>query len=360
MKNNKWTVGLAAAGLISLASVAQAQDANSVQTKLATTSLSGYVSTTYHWNVDTDGPTDYSVGDANNDRFALDVISLTLASPKSSGDWGAGYNVQLWVGPNASNILTGDDDGEIAVKNAYVSLNAPVGNGVDIKLGRFDTILGMESMDYNLNPHFTHSWGYLIEPTLHDGLSASYQLTDNIGVTAMIANTIDATSNGKTDGDRKTYGLALNMTAPDSMGFLKGSTLDVAYINGQDGGAVSGQSVQNFYVGASIPVPVDKLSAGIAWDARKAGGSGQTDSVLGVYLEYAASEKLTLNLRGERVNDGPASDLDSDAWDVTLTANYALWDGVTTRLEYRMTNLDTPGTANRTSNSLFANVIYEF
>ncbi|MDP7050536.1 MAG: outer membrane beta-barrel protein, partial [Verrucomicrobiota bacterium] len=159
------------------------------------------------------------------------------------------------------------------------------------------------------------------------------------------------------------YGLALNMTAPDSMGFLSGSTLDVAYINGRDGGAVAGQSVQNFYVGASIPVPVDKLSAGVAWDARKAGGSGNTDSVLGVYLEYAASEKLTLNLRGERVNDGPALAIggnDSDAWDVTLTANYALWDGVSTRLEYRMTNLDTPGAANRTSNSLFANVIYEF
>jgi len=359
MKNNKWTVGLAAAGLISLASVAQAQDANSVQTKLATTSLSGYVSTTYHWNVDSDGPTGYSVGDANNDRFALDVISLTLASPKSAGDWGAGYNVQMWLGPNADNILGDDSDGEIAIKNAYVSLNAPVGNGIDIKLGRFDTILGMESMDYNLNPHFSHSWGYAIEPTLHDGLSASYQLTDNVGVTVLLANTIDATSNGKTTGDRKTYGLALNMTAPDSMGALSGATLDVAYINGRPGGAVSGQAVQNIYVGASIPVPVDKLSAGVAWDVRKAGGSDGTDSVLGLYLEYAASDKLTLNLRGERANAGKV--IASDGWDATLTANYKLWDGVSTRLEYRLTHLDQVATGqNRVNNSLFANVIYEF
>jgi predicted porin len=375
MKNNKWTVGLAAAGLIGLASVAQAQDANSVQTKLATTSLSGYVSTTYTWAMGDAGGqvgdgagTNYNIGGDKRDRFALDVISLTLASPKSAGDWGAGYNVQLWLGPDASEILSGDDDGEVAIKNAYVNLNVPVGKGIDVKLGRFDTILGMEAMDYNVNPHFTHSWGYAIEPTIHEGLLASYQLTDDLGVTAMVANTIDATSNsaGTSDGDRKTFGVAVNYVAPDNFGFLKGTTLDVAYINGKTG--TGADPIQNLYVGVGIPLPVDKLSAGIAWDARQdGGGDGQTDSVLGVYLEYAASDKLTLNIRGERVEDGPALNIGSaanntDAWDLTLTANYKLWDGVSTRLEYRHTTLDSSeGTAiDKNNNSIFANVIYEF
>ena len=373
MKNNKWTVGLAAAGLIGLASVAQAQDANSVQTKLATTSLSGYVSTTYTWAMGDAGGqvgdgagTNYNIGGDKRDRFALDVISLTLASPKSAGDWGAGYNVQLWLGPDASEILNDDDNGEVAIKNAYVNLNVPVGKGIDVKLGRFDTILGMEAMDYNVNPHFTHSWGYAIEPTIHEGLLASYQLTDDLGVTAMVANTIDATSNsaGTSDGDRKTFGVAVNYVAPDNFGFLSGSTLDVAYINGKTG---TGQDpVQNLYVGVGIPLPVDKLSAGIAWDSRQdGGGDGQTDTVIGVYVEYAASDKLTLNVRGERVEDGPALNIgttNSDAWDLTLTANYKLWDGVSTRLEYRHTTLDTStGTAtDKNNNSIFANVIYEF
>ena len=85
MKNNKWTVGLAAAGLISLASVAQAQDANSVQTKLGTTSLSGYVSTSYQWSLDSDTGSAYTLGDGRENRFALDVVSLSLASPRSAG-----------------------------------------------------------------------------------------------------------------------------------------------------------------------------------------------------------------------------------------------------------------------------------
>jgi len=374
MKMNKWTVGLAAAGLVGLTSVAQAQDANSVQTKLATTSLSGYVSTSYQWAMGDaggqleDAGDNYSVGGDKRDRFALDIISLTLASPKSAGDWGAGYNVQLWLGPDASDILNNDDDGEVAVKNAYVSLNVPVGKGLDVKLGRFDTILGMESLDYNLNPHYSHSWGFAIEPTIHEGLSASYQLTDNIGLTLMLANTIDATSNGNSGGgDRKTYGVALSLEAPESLGFLSGSTLDVAYINGKTGTA-GGDAIQNLYIAASVPLPVDKLSAGVAYDTRKdGGGDDRSDSVIGVYVEYAASDKLTLNLRGERVEDGPSLNIGSasnntDAWDLTITANYKLWDGVSTRLEYRHTTLDSSegATIDKNNSSVFANVVYEF
>ena len=107
MKINKWTIGLTAAGLLPLVTPTQAQDANSVQTKLGATSLSGYVSTTYHWNLGDapDAISDYSVGGDKSDRFALDVVSLTLASPNSFGDKGAGYKVQMWLGPDASEIL---------------------------------------------------------------------------------------------------------------------------------------------------------------------------------------------------------------------------------------------------------------
>ena len=46
MKMNKWTVGLAAAGVVSLASTAQAEE-NSVLTSLSSTVLSGSVEASY-------------------------------------------------------------------------------------------------------------------------------------------------------------------------------------------------------------------------------------------------------------------------------------------------------------------------
>ncbi len=51
MKFNKWTVGLAAVGAVSLASVVRAEEkASSVMTAVQSTTLSGYVDTSMEWN----------------------------------------------------------------------------------------------------------------------------------------------------------------------------------------------------------------------------------------------------------------------------------------------------------------------
>ena len=55
MKFNKWTVGLAAIGVVSLASAARADEKMStVQTALSNTTLSGYVDTAAVWRPGTD------------------------------------------------------------------------------------------------------------------------------------------------------------------------------------------------------------------------------------------------------------------------------------------------------------------
>ena len=52
MKFNKWTVGLAAIGVVSLASAARADEKMSaVQTALSNTTLSGYVDVSAQWNL---------------------------------------------------------------------------------------------------------------------------------------------------------------------------------------------------------------------------------------------------------------------------------------------------------------------
>ncbi len=50
MKFNKWTMGLAAVGVVSLASAARADETkmSQVQTALSNTTLSGYVDTSAH------------------------------------------------------------------------------------------------------------------------------------------------------------------------------------------------------------------------------------------------------------------------------------------------------------------------
>src|ERR1700723_1684622 len=110
MKLNKWTVGLATVGAVSLASVAKAdeQKMGSVLSASSTV-LSGYVDTSMQWNLG-DGTSHapaYKYGGATKaDGFNLDVVKLTLEKPLDEGEWAAGYKVDLFMGPDANVLAT--------------------------------------------------------------------------------------------------------------------------------------------------------------------------------------------------------------------------------------------------------------
>ena len=63
-------------------------------------------------------------------------------------------------------------------------LRTPVGNGIDWKMGVFDTVIGYESNSDPLNPNYTRSYGYTIEPTTHTGILGHVQgqrCVDSVG-----------------------------------------------------------------------------------------------------------------------------------------------------------------------------------
>ena len=101
---NKWTMGLAAAGIVSLSSVAQAQDAAAgAEALAASTTLSGYVSTGYKFNNGNTGVGYFRAGEDRN-AFSLDVVDLKLSSAQGDGAMDTGYTVELWMGPGASAL----------------------------------------------------------------------------------------------------------------------------------------------------------------------------------------------------------------------------------------------------------------
>src|SRR5712672_3372575 len=110
MSYNKWTIALAAAGVVSLASAAKAEEhANSVITALSTTTLSGDVDTSAQWNFGTgnDRLPDYKFGGSSKaDGFNLNVVQLRIEKPLDEQEWAAGYRVDLWAGPDANTLGT--------------------------------------------------------------------------------------------------------------------------------------------------------------------------------------------------------------------------------------------------------------
>ena len=189
MKFNKWTMGLAAVGVVSLASAARADETkmSQVQTALSNTTLSGYVDTAAQWNLGSqNGGATPAIGNAGNaDGFTLNAIDIALDKPQDESPWAAGYHVELMDGPSSINGA-----GNFAsIRQAYLALRTPVGNtAIDWKVGVWDTIIGYESSSDPANPNYTRSYGYGVEPTTHTGILGTYKVNDMFTVQAGVAN----------------------------------------------------------------------------------------------------------------------------------------------------------------------------
>ena len=249
MKFNKWTVALAAAGLVNLGSITQAEEAsNAVMTSLSKTTLSGYVGASASWSdtspaVPLHGRVAYQ-NTAKMDGFNLDVIGLTLEKPLDESDWASGYRVDLLLGPDASHYVStspiataGAPSDTVGIKQAYVATRVPVGNGLDLKLGVYDAIIGYEVFTDGANPNYSRSFAYNLEPFAHTGALASYQVNDMVGVSAGIANTSRSVINDRAgllggSSSHFSYMASVAVVAPDSMGVLSGATLYAGFLDG--------------------------------------------------------------------------------------------------------------------------------
>jgi Putative beta-barrel porin-2, OmpL-like. bbp2 len=339
------------------------------------------------------------------------VIQIRIEKPLDEAEWAAGYRVDLWAGPDAnvlgtqSVLAAGKSD--FAIRQAYVALRMPVGNGIDWKVGVFDSILGYESVESPNDPNYTRSYGHSIEPQTHTGVLASYHFNDMISASVGIADTTGPVINSRAQQGSipggsnphaesyKTYMGSVAITAPQSLGFASGSTLYGGIVNGYNSsvlGSGLGMPTLNAYVGGTIATPVTGLRVGAAWDLLNidntpnsgpfTGTKSEADvwSIAG-YASFQATEKLSFHGRVEYVtgdidkgfgsvglgNFGRANSI----YAVTGTAQYDLWKNVISRLEFRWDHVEhglafgaaDPNTGAPTRNNAFmlaANIIYKF
>ncbi|MBT5845020.1 MAG: outer membrane beta-barrel protein, partial [Verrucomicrobiales bacterium] len=264
MKMNKWTMGLAAAGVVSLSSVAQAQDAAAgAEALAASTTLSGYVSTGYKFNNGNAGAGYFRAAEDRN-AFSLDVVDLKLSSAQGDGAQDTGYTVELWMGPAATDIGTQDSGanvGTVELMQANIDLRL---NGIDLKVGQFGTVVGNEVYNYNENAFYTHSWGFSIEPTHHTGILASYTVSDDLQISAGLANSTGNAINGSQTGSTKTYLASVSYTLPSGTGPLAGTELYYGLVSGNADGA-SGDNTDYHYSSIALPELVANLTTKVVW-----------------------------------------------------------------------------------------------
>ena len=394
MKFNKWTLGLAALGVVSLASAVRAEEAAAkifTETAVSGTQISGYVNTSAHWNFNGYRNTLDSFGGNKADGFNLDAVSVTISKPLDETDWAAGYNFQMVYGQDAALVGMNDfSSDKSTIKNAYVELRAPVGNGIDLKVGVWDTILGYEGFDRGNNPNYTYSYGYLLEPTTYAGVLASYKVCDVLSVQGGVADVanggggVSPASRASIDS-RKTYLGSLALTAPQSWGVLAGSTLyagatygATASTTGTLTGGPTGEQA-NYYVGTVVNTGVKGLKVGASYDHvsvnnLNAGGANGWVNAMALYSSFQATDKLSLHARAEyawgngialaNIAGAPLGSVPAEsAYAFTGTVQYDLWKNVLSRVELRWDHtkdgLQTSSGA-KDAIMLAGNLIYKF
>jgi len=378
MKFDKWTVGLAAAGVVSLGSAVVA-DESPVTTLLSGTTIGGYVDTSAIYKPGVQSAAYRFANTAPNtwNGFNFNVAALTIEKALDEAQWSAGYKADLWFGPQAAalpgafgaNGIAGDNFG---VKQAYVALRAPVGNGLDFKIGQIDTIIGYEVLDTYANPNYSRSYGFNIEPFSHTGMTATYQVTEWLGVVGGIADSAfngtnqkqtyngqndngTITSNGNAGNGTLTYMGAVTLKAPENWGALAGAALYAGIV---DNGNSADANSMNYYVGVSVPTPIKEITVGASWDyVNDISGDGTFATAVAGYLSWQITEKLKLNGRVEwaksdvnpwglgpglgdpvvgpsfSYTDGFVYTGSTELFGTTLTLDYALWANVITRIE---------------------------
>jgi hypothetical protein len=406
MKFNQWTLALASVGIVSLGSVAQAEEQHSVMTALSSTTLSGYVDTSASWwtgnqnkpGALTPGLPGRTFDGANKqDGFNLNAVKLVLEKPLGDATtWSAGYKADLVFGPDADyyasrNTITGVAPGvgisrdNFSVKQAYVALRAPVGNGLDLKLGVWDTIIGYEFFEAGANPNYSRSYGYALEPTHHTGLLASYKITDMFSISGGIANSFTGAVNDRpVTESKKTYMAAITVTLPESAGPLKNSVISAGYVGGENGAAgtfnpaTTLHDTRSYYAGFTLNTPLEGLQVGAAWDYRENGSGNVLGAALpqvndayaiAAYVTYGM-DKWKINVRADytQASNGtwyttPHTDRD-ELGSLTGDLEYNLWENVLTRLEARYDRAlsgDRPfGNGQESAFTIALNAIYKF
>jgi len=364
MKFNQWTLGLAAVGAVSLASAVRADEAklSAVQTALSNTTLSGYVDVAAQYNLG-NAPQRYNSFYRSNidkrDAFSLNNVTISLDKPLDETPWAAGYHVDLNAGTDAINGFNTQyayaaAKGTPMVRQAYIALRTPVGNGIDWKIGVIDGITGYEGNTSYANPNYSRSFGYAINPASYNGILGTYKISSLISVTGGVVNRGTAQGYGQSNYNlsSKDYVASASLTAPDSWGFLKGSVLNLQTVQGFDN-----QAVNNYSVNGTLNTPVAGLTLGFAWDALQSLAYSADGNIYGIYASYQATDKLNFSIRGEYVdttdlNLGSAVALEGTSGEnqfngafgkgeeITGTITYNLWANVVSRAEIRWDHVE--------------------
>ncbi len=326
--------------------------------------VGGHITTSYLYNFN--APPNGAGGgqplcqfNCNQNEFKLDAAKIDIGKPAANpGE--AGFQLDLLYGQNAdiSRALSptatggsfGDDDFSTFVQQAYVSYNW---DGVELKMGKFETLLGWEVLDSYKNYNVTHgilfTWAI---PLYHTGIMAGGSLGENVGWNLGFVNGFN--NPVETNDNKGVLGL-ISLTEDPFFVSLSGYYgADALQGTMGDPGSADSQLILDL---VATYTPNDDLTFWLNADYGDQEDGGPTGGDadwwgIAVGTNVTLTEKLSFAVRGEYFSDeddfrgipdglgAPVFKDDFEAYSLTGTLKYALTDHLTVRGELRYDKAD--------------------
>ena len=296
-----------------------------------------YGSYNYNFNSPDSGSNNMRIFDQNHNDFTMDLLQLEVSKETESG---VGFHAVLDYGETAG-LIQSDWGGDLAhnfeVQQAYMTYTFGIGNGIEMKFGKFATLLGGEVIESPYNPNVSRSFmfGYAI-PFTHTGVLFSTALNDNISLTAGVVNGWD---NVRDNNNGKTFLGSLGLEFGDLAWTFNG----VFGAEDDDSGS-SKTGVFDTVLTYSPMENVDLLAnfdygtASEQVDGDDADWTGLSGIVtLGGGLLDESLADWSFALRGEWFSDmdGYRTGIDQDLREVTGTFKWQMTENLQARLEFR-------------------------
>lgn len=168
---------------------------NHLETTLAGFKLTGFAEGSYAYSGRSLGDTAI-VGrlyDRLQNRFMLNALAVVLDKPYDPAKFSAGFHTELLVGQDATVIRSsGFDLGSQAdLPHLYVTLNVPTasGNGLQFKVGRIPTLMGLEVIETVANPNWSEGNQFIyVENFTGTGVSVETKFSDHVDAQFRVIN----------------------------------------------------------------------------------------------------------------------------------------------------------------------------
>src|SRR6184192_1251448 len=175
--------------------------ANHLETTWAGFKLTGFAQGSYSYSGRSVGDTAI-VGrlyDRLQNRFTLNALAVVLDKPYDPAKFSAGFHTELLVGQDATVIQSGGFNlgSQADLPHLYVTLNVPTasGNGLQFKVGRIPTLLGLEVIETVANPSLSEGNQFIyVENFTALGVSVETKFNNHLDAQFRVINGWDQVS----------------------------------------------------------------------------------------------------------------------------------------------------------------------